>query len=74
MPALVRILWQGWKNIGHAIGRVLSFILLTIAWVSIIALYAIALKIAKLFRHHPSPATYWVNPPEEVENGLRYQF
>jgi len=57
------------------LGRVMSFIILTILWLVLFSVYAIILKILsipKLWKKPPE--TYWVNPLPNVPDGMRHQF
>jgi hypothetical protein len=75
VPAPLLWLWKGWMAFSHALGKVMSAILLTVFWLTVVALYAIILKIIripKLFA--TAPATYWVDSEPRIENDMRYPF
>lgn len=59
-----------WMLFSKALGRVMSWILLTILWVVVFGIYAIVLKIIVIFRKQTRPVTYWhdlaIDPPESM--------
>ncbi|MBU0766749.1 hypothetical protein KKF55_03120 [Patescibacteria group bacterium] len=74
-PKLLKTLWHAWCTFSNILGRVMSFIILTILWIFVFGVYAVILKILsipKLWKKPPD--TYWVDPLSEVPNGMRHQF
>jgi|GEM_PF-3942091 len=71
--APLRWFWEGWKRAGHAIGIVLSFVVLTMLWIVAFGLYALIMKCGRVFKD-TAPATYWraVDPdyPESLLHGF----
>jgi hypothetical protein len=61
LPKPLRVLWRGWMAIAHAIGRVMSAILLTIFWIVGIGSYAVIAKFIKLWKQDKAQTTYWVS-------------
>ena len=70
---LLKKLYQGWMAFSHILGRIMSTILLTILWVVVFGIYAIVLKIMKLFSKKPSTDTYWIDVSQDSTD-MRYQF
>jgi hypothetical protein len=60
--------------VGHALGRIVSFVILTILWIVGFGTYGIIMKIARLFLPKKPPESYWVDPPKEFPESMRYQF
>ncbi len=58
----------------EAMGRIMSWILLTILWVTVFGIYAICLKIAALFRKEEAPATYWHPLRQEGPDSMKNPF
>ncbi len=54
----------------HAIGYVMSRILLTILWIVGIGLYSIVLRIVGLFRRHKKGETEWHDIPAQTPGSL----
>lgn len=69
------LLWNGWIAFSHALGIVMSTIILTILWIVGFGLYAVILRIVtlpSLFRK--SPESYWIEAkPASIEE-MRYPF
>ncbi len=59
--------------VSHAIGVVMSSIILTILWVLVFGAYAIFLKIPSLFAKKTTPATFWWDVSGEVSD-FQHQF
>ncbi len=72
LPPPFRQLYEGWMIGSQALGRIMSWILLTILWITVFGIYAIVLKAIALFKPKTVPATYW-HPlePEPAENMKR---
>ncbi len=72
LPLPLQKAYDLWMLFSKALGRVMSWILLTILWVTVFGIYAIVLKLIKFFKTEPAPATYW-HPlePEPAENMRR---
>lgn len=58
----------------NVLGIIMSRIILTVLWVVGFGAYAVVLRIVGLLRPKNTTDTYWVDPPEAVENGMQYQF
>ncbi len=63
-----------WLRLNHALGFVLSSILLAVLWVTLFAVYAIALNIIRFFRHPRSAGTYWIDVSENDQRNMCRQF
>lgn len=62
-----------WMKMSHAIGVVMSTIILSILWLVLFGLYAIVLKIVALFGRPPKRETYWNDVSEETSD-YQHQF
>ncbi|MBI3331830.1 hypothetical protein HYZ99_02610, partial [Candidatus Peregrinibacteria bacterium] len=59
LPPPFSWLWSAWMAFSHALGMVMSKIILTILWVVGFGLYGIVLKVIGLFQKKPTnPHTY----------------
>ena len=74
IPKHLLPLYKGWMAFSHALGLVMSKILLTILWIVGFGIYAIPMKIATIFRPKKSLATYWHDVPAEYPDSMRHQF
>ena len=74
IPSPLRKLYDAWMAFAHVLGRIVSFILLTVLWIAGFGAYAVAWRIAVLLRRKPQPATFWVDPPPKAENDMLHQF
>ncbi len=68
--------YDAWMAFSHALGMVMSKIILTILWIVGFGTYGIILKIIKLFRSRASPCddTYWIDVPPLPPDDLHHQF
>lgn len=73
-PAPLRLLYKLWMKFSHALGFVMSRVILTVLWIIGIGIYAILLKIVRLFKKEKSTGTYWIDVPADREENLKYQF
>ncbi len=62
LPRCFIILKNSWMKVSHFIGRVMSFILLTVLWIIMFGLYSIIWKITSLFKKSPY-TTHWKPSP-----------
>jgi hypothetical protein len=74
LPPPLSWLWQGWKAVSQVIGRVMSFIILTVLWVIGFGAYGIVLKVIGLFKKEEPKRTYWVDLEPMAEDSLVHQF
>lgn len=74
LPPPLSWLWSGWKAFSHALGMVMSRIILTILWLTAFMIYAVVLKIILLFQRETPKDSYWVDPPADFEGSMKYQF
>lgn len=63
-----------WKRFAEALGRVMSWIILSILWIVGFGIYAIVLKTMNTFKSQQKPISYWVDPPQDFPNSMKYQF
>lgn len=73
VPAPLKALYALWMRFSHILGRIMSTILLTILWVVVFGLYAIALTMMKFCSKKPSSDSYWIDVSKESTD-MRYQF
>lgn len=73
LPTPLKQLWSGWMAVSHAIGVVMSSILLTIVWVLVFGAYAIVMKIPSLFVRKTKPESFWWDVSNESSD-FRHQF
>ena len=57
----------------ETLGRIMSWIILTILWIVGFGIYGIIMKVVMLFKRKQVD-TYWVDPPKDFENSMKYQF
>jgi hypothetical protein len=74
LPKWLQAIKDVWMKMSHAIGMVMSRILLTVLWVVIFGLYGIVIKIVALFTRIPKKESYWIDVPEEFEGSMKHQF
>ncbi len=63
-----------WLRLSHALGFIVSSILLTVLWVTLFAVYAAILKIIRFFRRPRSVVTYWIDAAENDQKNMCRQF
>jgi hypothetical protein len=73
VPAVLQPLWKGWMAFSHAIGIVMSSVLLTLIWVFVFGAYAVILKIVKVFGTKPHPESFWWDVSKE-HSDFEHQF
>ncbi len=59
--------------VSHAIGVVMSSIILTILWILVFGAYGVVLKIPSLFAKKTVPTTFWWDVSGE-ESDFQHQF
>ncbi len=74
IPFPLNELWQAWLAFGRAVGRVMSAMILTVLWLVGFGIYAIILKIARLFGKHEKQETYWIEMKKTGQESMKYQF
>ena len=73
LPTPLSWIWKGWMAFSHALGMVMSKVILTILWIIAFSVYGIILKVLSIRQlWQKPPQTYWVDPPKEA--GMQYQF
>jgi hypothetical protein len=73
LPTPFKELWTAWKEISHAIGVVMSSIILTALWILVFGTYAIILKIPSLFAKKTNPGSFWRDASKE-HSDFKHQF
>ena len=74
LPPPLNWIYQGWMAFSHALGRVMSWIILTVVWLVIFSVYGIVMNIARIFKPRSIPQTYWVDPLPQPAESMRHQF
>ena len=58
--ALLRALWEAWKVVAHAIGKVQARVVFTILYIVLLGPVAVVLRlVADPLRHRHPPASNW---------------
>ena len=74
LPPPLNWLYKGWMAFSHALGMVMSKIILTILWLVGFGIYGIILKIYKLFTSkNETKDSYWIDVSQE-QSDLHRQF
>ena len=73
VPEPLQRLYALWMRFAHILGKIMSFILLSILWLVVFGIYAIILKIIRLFSRPSRADSYWHEVSQE-ESHLQYQF
>lgn len=74
LPPPFSWLWNAWMAFAHVLGRVMSFLILTVLWIIGFGIYGIVMKLVRLVKRTPPSGSYWIDAPEEIEGGMKYQF
>lgn len=73
LPAPLQKVYDVWMKFSHILGRIMSSILLTALWIVVFGIYAIILKVLRLFGRNTHPTTYWIDVSNESTD-MQYQF
>lgn len=75
LPPPLSWFYEAWMEFAHVLGRIMSFIILTILWLVGFGIYAVILKISNAFSGtKPPPASYWIDVPALSPEHLKRQF
>lgn len=74
LPFPLNKAYAAWMAFSHALGRVMSTIILSVLWIVGFGLYAMIMKIGHLFRKHTPPQTYWIDCSPERPESFRQSF
>jgi len=74
LPPPLNWLWKGWMAFSEVLGKIMSFILLTILWIIGFGLYAIVMKIGVLLRKEERKTSYWLDVPTDFPDSMKHQF
>ncbi len=74
LPPPLRQLYDLWMAFSKVLGKVMSFIILTILWLIGFGIYAIVMKIIALTASKTPKATYWIEVPTLSEETFHRQF
>ncbi len=72
LPEWLQAVKDVWMKFSHAIGFVMSKILLTVLWIVVFGIYGIVHMIGKMFSEAPAPK--WLDMDPEFEDSMRHQF
>lgn len=68
----LQLAWRGWMAFSHALGLVMSTIVLTLLWIVGFGSYAIAFRIACICKRSVVQTSYWnTSLPQRREDLLR---
>jgi len=67
-------LWKYWMAFSHAIGMVMSWVILSVFWVVGIGIYALILQFVRLCTSTSARNAIWENPQPEYPESIRHQF
>lgn len=73
LPPWLQRVKDVWMKFSHALGMVMSRILLTILWIVVFGIYAIITRIVSLFTASQRKPQ-WHDVPPEFEGSMRHQF
>ena len=74
LPPPLNYLYRLWMAFSKVLGKVMSFLILTVLWVIGFGIYAIIVKIGMLFAAKKPADTYWVDLPPPEPGNMRRQF
>jgi len=74
LPKPIQAVYDAWMKFSHVLGRIMSFILLSILWIVGFGFYGIVMKIVGLFRREHPQDSYWVDVPTKIKNDMKHQF
>ncbi|OGJ56325.1 hypothetical protein A3D88_01545 [Candidatus Peribacteria bacterium RIFCSPHIGHO2_02_FULL_52_16] len=74
LPPPFNWLYKAWMAFSHALGMVMSKIILTILWLTAFTIYAVCIKIGALFQKKTKPDSYWVDAQPDFKDSMKYQF
>ena len=71
---LLKKVKDGYLAVSHAIGAVMSRILLTVLWIVVFGIYAILIKCLRIIGVMHPERTGWQSVPTETAEHVHYQF
>lgn len=78
MRGMLRALWQAWKVVAHALGRVQARVVFSVFYLAVLGPVAVVLRlVADPLRHRHPPASNWrgrAAPASDPWPGARRQF
>ena len=74
LKKILKSLWSGWKKFAHILGKVNSFILLTLFYFTIFAIVGLLKNFFKLFDKKPILNSFWIKKQEREEVNFEQQF
>lgn len=73
--SFLRKLWKGWKAIAHRIGKVQTFLLMTLFYILILGPIAVVLRVLgkrPLQYRNKDTQTYWHSKPDQSRGEAQY--
>lgn len=61
LPPPLHWLYQAWMAFSKVLGKVMSFIILTVLWIVGFGIYGIIAKLIRFFSKKEISVTYWIN-------------
>ena len=74
IPKPLRPLYDAWMAFSQALGKVMGAILLTIIWIVVFGIYAVVIKIIRLFQKTDPRASTWTPCTPEDASTMRRSF
>ncbi len=74
LPPPFSWLWSGWMAFSHLLGKVMSFIILTVFWLIGIGIYGIIAKLIKVAKPKKNLQTYWIPSQPQTAEDMQRQF
>ncbi|TSC59231.1 MAG: hypothetical protein Greene041619_67 [Candidatus Peregrinibacteria bacterium Greene0416_19] len=74
LPPPLSWFYDAWMEFSHALGKLMSFIILTILWIVGFGIYAIIMKIVALVRRPQPTASFWIPATVETAETMKRPF
>ncbi len=73
LPPPLQRLYDAWMRFAHILGRIMSFILLSLLWLFGFGVYGIVLRVVTYLRPKPTLDSYWIDVPPKMADDMRHQ-
>ena len=74
IPKALQPLYDAWMKFSYVLGRVMSFLLLTVFWIIVLGPYAIVWKIGAFLKTSNGVDTYWKDAELSDVSSMKRQF
>lgn len=74
VPAFLRPLYNAWMAFSKVLGRIMGAIMLTVIWVVLFGIYAIVMKIGRLFAKKKDNSSTWIDCSHEDATTMKRPF